>query len=89
MLKKVLIYLGVFIVALVVGGIVGDLLTDIPALGWMGYRPPIHLDTHSWNWFIADVTLGIKTKFNILQLILVIVSIFVAPKVYNALTKKD
>ncbi len=80
-MKKVLVYIASIVVALVLGGVIGNLCTNIQALAWLDYTPPLHINTHEWNWYIADVTFGFESKFNIAQLLLTIVAIFVAPKV--------
>lgn len=87
-MKKVLVYIATIVVALVLGGVIGNLCANIAPLSWLDYTPPLHVDTHDWNWYIADVTFGIKAKFNIAQLILTIVACFVAPKIAPLIGKK-
>lgn len=50
--------------------------------------PPLHLKSHTWNLYVADLTFGIQSKFNIAQLLLTIVAIFVAPKIEPLIGKK-
>lgn len=80
-MKKVLVYIASIVVALVLGGVIGSLCENMEALSWLNYTLPLHLDTHHWNWYIADVTFGIQSKYNIAQLLLTIIAIFVAPKI--------
>ena len=76
------------VVALILGGVIGTLCADIAPLSWLNYGPPLHIKTREWNWYIADVTFGLHSKFNIAQLILTIVAIFTAPKVAALIGKK-
>lgn len=87
-MKKVLVYIASIVVALVLGGVIGNLCADIAPLSWLDYAPPLHIDTHDWNWYIANVTFGFQSKFNIAQLILTIVAIFTAPKINTLVGKK-
>ncbi len=86
-MKKALVFIAAIVVALVLGGVIGNLCAGIPALNWLDYAPPLHVDTHNWNWYVADVTFGIQSKFNIAQLLLVIMAVFTAPKITPLLGK--
>ena len=55
---------------------------------WLDYAPPLHLKTHEWNLYVADLTFGIQSKFNIAQLLLTIIACFVAPKIEPLIGKK-
>ena len=87
-MKKAIVYILTIIVAVLLGGVIGNLCADISALNWLDYTLPLHVDTHEWNWYIADVTFGIDSKFNIAQLILTIIAIFTAPKIAAHVGKK-
>ena len=87
-MKKVLVYIAAIVVALILGGVIGTLCADIAPLSWLNYGPPLHIKTREWNWYIADVTFGLHSKFNIAQLILTSVAIFTAPKVASLIGKK-
>ena len=76
MFKKILIYIVTIVVALVIGGVVGNLCADIAVMSWLDYTPPFHLDTKELH------------QFNIAQVLLTIIGIFVAPKIYALTTKK-
>ena len=80
-MKKVLTYIASIVVALVLGGVIGNLCNDIDSLHWLNYTLPLHIKAHEWNIYIADLTFGIDSKFNIAQLILTIIAIFTAPKI--------
>ncbi len=86
-MKKVLVYIASIVVALVLGGVIGNLCENAEALSWLDYTLPLHLDTHEWNWYIADVTFGIHSKYNIAQLLLTIIAIFTAPKIAGLIGK--
>ncbi len=86
-MKKILIYIASIVVALVLGGIIGTLCGNIESLSWLGYTLPLRIDTHEWNWYIADVTFGIQSKYNIAQLLLTIIAVFTAPKIYSLTNK--
>lgn len=87
-MKKVLIYIASVVVAVVLGGVIGNLCENVEAMKWLDFTLPLRVNTHHWNWYIADVTFGIQSKYNIAQLLLTIIAIFVAPKIYNLVGKK-
>ena len=96
-MKKFLVYLcsiekyqGFFHLNLmwILGGVIGNLCAGIAPLSWLDYAPPLHLKSHTWNLYVADLTFGIQSKFNIAQLLLTIVAIFVAPKIEPLIGKK-
>lgn len=86
-MKKFLIYVAAIVVAMVLGGVIGNLCTNVTPLSWLDYVPPFHMDEKHWNLYVLDMTFGFQSKFNIAQLILTIVAIFVAPKI-ESITKK-
>lgn len=87
-MKKLLVYIASIVVALVLGGVIGNLCADVSSLQWLNYTLPLHIKAHEWNWYIADVTFGIDSKFNIAQLILTIIALFTAPKISSLIGKK-
>lgn len=87
-MKKFLVYLCSIVVAVILGGVIGNLCAGIAPLSWLDYAPPLHLQSHTWNLYVADLTFGIQSKFNIAQLLLTIVAIFVAPKIEPLIGKK-
>ena len=80
-MKKFLVYLCSIVVAVILGGVIGNLCVGIAPLSWLDYAPPLHLKTHEWNLYVADLTFGIQSKFNIAQLLLTIIACFVAPTI--------
>ena len=87
-MKKFLVYLCSIVVAVILGGVIGNLCVGIAPLSWLDYAPPLHLKTHEWNLYVADLTFGIQSKFNIAQLLLTIITCFVAPKIERLIGKK-
>ena len=87
-MKKFLVYLCSIVVAVILGGVIGNLCAGIAPLSWLDYAPPLHLKSHTGNLYVADLTFGIQSKFNIAQLLLTIVAIFVAPKIEPLIGKK-
>ncbi|MFR0950298.1 MAG: DUF4321 domain-containing protein [Ruminococcus callidus] len=73
-MKKFLVYLCSIVVAVILGGVIGNLCVGIAPLSWLDYAPPLHLKTHEWNLYVADLTFGIQSKFNIAQLLLTIIA---------------
>lgn len=88
-MKKFLVFLISIIVAILLGGVIGNLCEGIAALSWLGYTPPLHLDDTHLSLYIFDLTLGFDSRINICQLILVIVACFCAPKIASFLGSKD
>ena len=83
-MKKFLVYLCSIVVAVILGGVIGNLCVGIAPLSWLDYAPPLHLKTHEWNLYVADLTFGI----NIAQLLLTIIACFIAPKIEPLIGKK-
>ena len=75
-MKKFLVYLCSIVVAVILGGVIGNLCVGIAPLSWLDYAPPLHLKTHEWNLYVADLTFGIQSKFNIAQLLLTIITVY-------------
>ncbi len=87
-MKKAIVYILTILAALLLGGVIGSLCTDLSALSWLDYTLPLHVEPHEFHWYIADVTFGIDSKFNIAQLLLTIIAIFTAPKIASHIGKK-
>ena len=86
-MKKVFVYSLVLVVALLLGGILGNVCANIEPLSWLDYMPPLNIKEHHWNLYVLDLTFGLQSKFNIAQVILVIVAIFTAPKIQKLIFK--
>ena len=65
-MKKFLVYLCSIVVAVILGGVIGNLCAGIAPLSWLDYAPPLHLKSHTWNLYVADLTFGIQSKFCLL-----------------------
>lgn len=87
-MKKFLVYLCSIVVAVSWAASSATSAAGIAPLSWLDYAPPLHLKSHTWNLYVADLTFGIQSKFNIAQLLLTIVAIFVAPKIEPLIGKK-
>ena len=61
-MKKFLVYLCSIVVAVILGGVIGNLCAGIAPLSWLDYAPPLHLKSHTWNLYVADLTFGIQLK---------------------------
>ena len=86
-MKKVFVYILVLVVALLLGGILGNVCANIEPLSWLDYMPPLNIKEHHSNLYVLELTFGLQSKFNIAQVILVIVAIFTAPKIQKLIFK--
>ena len=87
-MKRVLYMTFLLIVAVLLGGLIGNAVQGAAALGWLGYyktfafEPGIFLDLD-----VLRLSFGIRFSANIAQVILIAVSIFVfyktAPKLFT------
>ena len=68
-MKKVFVYILVLVVALLLGGILGNVCANIEPLSWLDYMPPLNIKEHHWNLYVLDLTFGLQSKFNIAQVI--------------------
>ena len=48
-MKKVFVYILVLVVALLLGGILGNVCANIEPLSWLDYMPPLNIKEHHWN----------------------------------------
>ena len=87
-MKKFLVYLCSIVVAVILGGVIGNLCAGIRSPQLAGLCAAAAPQSHTWNLYVADLTFGIQSKFNIAQLLLTIVAIFVAPKIEPLIGKK-
>ena len=51
-MKKVFVYILVLVVALLLGGILGNVCANIEPLSWLDYMPPLNIKEHHWNLYV-------------------------------------
>ncbi len=84
-MKKALLMTLFIMTAIVLGGLVGDAVSGIETLKWLGYSKTFSFQPGTFiNFDIFSLTFGIVLKANVAQLILAFVGIFayykLAPK---------
>ena len=53
-MKKVFVYILVLVVALLLGGILGNVCANIEPLSWLDYMRPLNIKEHHWNLYVLD-----------------------------------
>ena len=87
-MKKFLVYLCSIVVAVILGGVIGNLCVGIAPLSWLDLRPAAATSKLTNGICMWQTCLGIQSKFNIAQLLLTIIACFVAPKIEPLIGKK-
>ena len=84
--KKVLLYILVYIVALVLGGILAIMGEKISGLSFLSYTMnwgfnPIDLDLN-----VIYINFGLRLNINMGQILMILVAVFTAPKIVGKLS---
>lgn len=86
-IKKVLVYIAVFVIAVGAGSVIASLCAQVPALSWLSIEPSFGFEPFNLNLIILDFTLGLNVHLSVAHIILLIIAIFVSPKIAAALIK--
>lgn len=84
-IKKILVYLLTYIVALVLGGCIAAIGGQFDAMSWLAFSPEFGFEPFSLNLIVIRLTFGMHIKISVAQIIMLVVAIFVAPKVVSTL----
>lgn len=79
--KKVLMYILVYIVALVLGGILAMLGGKISGLSFLAYTMDWGFDPIDLDLNVISLNFGLRLNINMGQILMILVSVFTAPKI--------
>lgn len=86
-IKKILVYIAVFAIAIGVGSVVSTLCAQISAMSWLAIQPTFGFEPFNLNLIVLDFTLGINVHLTVAHIIMIIIAVFVSPKVAASLIK--
>lgn len=87
-IKKILVYIAVFAIAIGAGSVIASLCAKISALSWLSIEPSFGFEPFNLNLIVLDFTFGLNVHLSVAHIILIIIAIFVSPKVAAALVKE-
>ncbi len=73
------------IAAVVLGAYLGEMCSDIEYLKFLGYSKSFGFDSTTFDIQVISLTLGFRVEMNVMQLLLLAISIFVARKLADAI----
>lgn len=78
-------YILTYIVALVLGGLLASLGTNVNALRFLSYAVDWGFSPFTLDLKVISLTLGLRINISVAQIIMIIVAIFTAPKIVSRL----
>ncbi len=75
------------IIAVIAGAFLGDLCAaaSVPYITWLGHGLSFGFDTISLNLHVMQLDFGLHMDINVMQILLVLIAIVVAPKLAAAI----
>ncbi len=86
-LKKFLVRVAVIAIAAGIGSILASIGNQIPSLSFLAITANSGFDPIHLNLIILDIDFGLWIHPNIAQIIAIVVSFFISPKIVDALVK--
>lgn len=86
-IKKALVYIAVYAVAIGLGSVLASIFSEVDGLSWLAIQPSFGFEPFKLNLIVLDVTFGMNVHICVAHIIMIIIAIFVAPKVTAALVK--
>lgn len=86
-IKKILVYIAVFAIAIGAGSVISTLCAQISAMSWLSIQPTFGIEPFNLNLIVLDFTFGINIHITVAHIIMLIIAFFVSPKVVATLVK--
>lgn len=86
-IKKFLVYIAVFAIAIGAGSVISTLCAQISAMSWLAIQPSFGFEPFNVNLIILDFTFGLNVHLTVAHIIMIIIAVFVSPKVVSSLVK--
>lgn len=86
-IKKFLVYIAVFAIAIGAGSVISTLCAQISAMSWLAIQPSFGVEPFNINLIILDFTFGLNVHLTVAHIIMLIIAIFISPKVVSSLVK--
>ncbi len=84
--KKILLYILVYVVALILGGILATLGEKINGLSFLSYTMDWGFDPIDLDLNVLSLVFGLRLNISMGQILMILVSIFTAPKIVGKLS---
>ncbi|MBQ8514594.1 MAG: DUF4321 domain-containing protein [Ruminococcus sp.] len=85
--KKFLVYLAVFAIAVGIGSALASIGAQFASLSFLAITPSFGFEPFTLNLVVLDFTFGLHIHPSVAHIIMIIITIFVAPKIANTLVK--
>ena len=86
-MKKFFIYFLTIVAALMLGTALAAVLQPFDSLNWLIATHSIGFNAFSCDLYVLDLTLGFHVRVSVIQIIMLILSIFIAPKMESVFAK--
>lgn len=86
-IKKILVYIAVFAIAIGAGSVISTLCAQISAMSWLAIQPTFGIEPFNLNLIVLDFTFGLNIHLTVAHIIMIIIAVFVSPKVAATLVK--
>lgn len=86
-IKKFFVYIAVFAIAIGAGSVISTLCAQISAMSWLAIQPSFGFEPFNVNLIILDFTFGLNVHLTVAHIIMIIIAVFVSPKVVSSLVK--
>lgn len=80
-MKNKLVFFFCLIIAIIAGTFLGALCAETPYLEWLGRDFTFSSGVYNLDLYIIKLTLGLDFSINLMQVLLMIVALFYAPKI--------
>lgn len=88
-IKKILVYIAVFAIAIGAGSAIAAVSSNISAMSWLAIQPSFGFEPFKLNLIVLDVTFGLNIHITVAHIIMIIIAIFVSPKIVASLVKSE
>ncbi|MBO5226983.1 MAG: DUF4321 domain-containing protein [Ruminococcus sp.] len=85
--KKFIAYLAVYVIAIGAGSVIAGMGTKHPALSFLAIQPSFGFEPFTINLVVVDFTFGLNIHFTVAHIIMLIITLFVSPKLVATLMK--
>ncbi len=85
-LKKILLYILVYVVALILGGILATLGDKVSGLSFLSYTMNWGFDAINLDLRVISLVFGLRLNISTGQILMLLVAIFTAPKIVGKLS---
>lgn len=88
-IKKILVYIAVFAIAIGAGSIISTVCSQINAMSWLAIQPSFGFEPFNLNLIVMDITFGLNIHITVAHIIMIIIAIFVSPKIVSSLVSSE